>query len=147
MAKKYFRVLQGIHEGPGGAIPAEEGQPPNPPPPLYQGGEIVESELDLAAAFVNKFEEVTESEARELTRGKKVKVEKVKEEKKVKEEEPSFGEDVTDQFPGARKGGLLVFHSDAGYVVVDEDEPAKPLSDPIKNLHQARRFVEKNAKA
>lgn len=63
------------------------------------------------------------------------------------EEETGLGDDVTKQFPSAKKAGVVVFHAEDGYYVADVDNTTKAMNkEPLKKAAVAE-FISEIEKA
>lgn len=95
---------------------------------------VIESDKDLCAMFVNKFDKVDIETVSSI----KKKTAKKKTTKKPAKKEPEevinpLGRDVTEQFPKAEEEDLKVFQTGDAFSVVETDEPDKPVHDkPLK---------------
>lgn len=149
MAK--YRVLKGAH-----ALPNPEPTEDNMAPVILRGrGQIVESDKDLVKKFgADKFELVQEaqpvvappspapvSKPAPAVEPSAAKV--VKEPQGGSDElaESSLGDNVTDEFPSAVAGGLLVFRKGASYFVTEADEPEKALNDTKLTQKKVAEFI------
>lgn len=72
--------------------------------------------------------------------GKKDLQAKAKGNKKTKSQKTTekFGDDVTDDFDGARDADFVVYAKDGKHTIVDADEPDKPLKKGIKKAKVAK---------
>jgi hypothetical protein len=108
-----------------------------------EDGKIIETDRDLAAQFVNKFERV-EVAVEELVAApveeaaeappKKFEAKKPKRKSTKRGPKSKLGRNVTFRFPGAAEQDFLIFADGGAFYVVDKDEVDKPLNE--KPLHK-----------
>lgn len=138
-----FKLVHGLHSD-------KEGK-------VYYEGDVIHCPEPLDEMFQNKFLRLEGVAARPTKKAVEEKV--VEDDEPVLEEleldktsgdwepvESEFGEDVTDQFENAFAGGLRVFKSEEGFIVVDSDDETIALHEAPLDLKSAKRFVKKNLK-
>lgn len=119
-----------------------------------EDGIIIESDEDLAAKFVNKFERVevapdepttapaeapAEKPAPKTTAKKKAT--RKRKSKPKKAAKPKLGRDVTAKFPGAAEQDFRVFADGGAFSVVDKDKPDQPLHENPLHTHEVAPFM------
>lgn len=119
-----FKLLHGVHY--------ENGM-------MHEPGDVVDSDKNLMALFVNRFERISEEEAEKSPTGRP-----------VVEKGPvgDLGEDVTEEFPIATNMGLRVFHSGREYRVVDENDESlheHPIFSKIDVKNLLKQMTNANA--
>ncbi len=124
--KRKFQVRDGMHAelNPAWREGLEDADPPVEKFLKYKKGDIVESSVDLAARYANRFDPYVPAAPPEIVT---VTVEKIVEvEKKF---ESPLGDDVTAKFPEASAEGLLVFANAAGkHQVTTRRNTKKPVN-------------------
>lgn len=61
------------------------------------------------------------------------------------DEPPDYGEDVTAEFPDAKKAKMKVYHKGRDYTVVDKDTLAALHEDPLTSKKKVTDFIAENA--
>jgi hypothetical protein len=146
-----FKLLSGSHIGP--SVKDPEG---NLTSKTYETGDIIESDIDLAARFLNKFEKLPDAPSEivpeQMPKGNETPpsrrspkaptshvtlpptTTRAKDTKEKTEEEESLGEDVSDKFPETKDMGLKVFKEGRHYFVAKADAPTEPLNGEDNEL-------------
>lgn len=137
-----FKVKSGVHADENGIV--------------YQKGEMVKSNHDLASMFPNKFvlAEVEKVKSTKPQRQVEIppvlppQVEGTEDEEEVDDEVNFLGTDVTSDFKLAQELGFKVFKNENGFNVVSEDDTEVVLNHAILRTKQTvNKFIQKSSEA